>query len=462
MRWFGSFQGQPFGPVEEQEIISMLQAGRLDHVQGEAGGPWLPVHHSPFAAYVVGVPRQSLHPLAGTRPDASAVHVPKSATKSESSASVAKWVFVGGVAVGVIVCGAVGWIGVLAGIALVAWTILRHRAGRRSLMAIAWARPRGTLTTAGTIGVGLLFSACGAKPVIAEWQAETRKKNIAAQHQAEKDAAAEAKARARAELEAALPRIMEGWRQRLSAAALAEKDSGPAEARAMTRVVEEDINTYNIKLGAPAIDVVVAEGRYAAAQYARFDSLVRVVDAAKIVESNIPTGKMRAAKREWLAADAQYDGALSALDRIDAAPPEAKAALPNGFDARSKRSEVKALQRAIATPVAHAKMRSEKEDAIQQRKRNDQSREAAAYASTCGERPRLGAWDGEVVGLERVLKQHAHDPNSIDVENCTEPVLTDRECWKFRCDVRGKNAFGAMVLTQPSYSYSSALGFQEL
>jgi hypothetical protein len=462
MRWFGSFQGQPFGPLEEQEIISMLQAGRLDHVQGEAGGPWLPAHHSPFAAYVVGASRQSLDPLAGTQPDASEARVPKSTIKSESSASVAQWTFVGGVAVGVIVCGAVGWMGVLAGIALVAWTILRDRAGRRSLMAIAWSRPRGTFTTAGTIAVGLLFAACGARPVIAEWQAETKKRKIAAEHQAGKDAAAEAERRARAELEAALPGIMDSWRERLSAAAYAEKDKGAAEARAMTSLVEDDIKAYSTKLGAPPLGSLVHVTNQAAAQYARLDARAAVVEAVKTVNFNLSSGRARSAKQEWLAADALYGGALAALDKLERAVPDARVAVPTDFDAPSKRSELEALRKAIATPVAHAQIRADKEDATQQRKRNEQSREAAAYASTCGERPRLGAWDGEVVGLERAIKQQAHDPDSIDVENCTEPVFTAGECWKFQCDVRGKNAFGAMVLTRPSYSYSRALGFQQL
>ena len=61
-----------------------------------------------------------------------------------------------------------------------------------------------------------------------------------------------------------------------------------------------------------------------------------------------------------------------------------------------------------------------------------------------------------------MIKQTAHDPDSIDVENCTQPVMSGEACWLFGCDVRGKNAFGAKVFSRKRYSYSKALGFQEV
>jgi MFS family permease len=33
------------------------------------------------------------------------------------------------------------------------------------------------------------------------------------------------------------------------------------------------------------------------------------------------------------------------------------------------------------------------------------------------------------VGIASALKRVAHNPDSIDVENCTDPVLTDKHCW---------------------------------
>jgi hypothetical protein len=86
---------------------------------------------------------------------------------------------------------------------------------------------------------------------------------------------------------------------------------------------------------------------------------------------------------------------------------------------------------------------------------------AAVYAALCGEKPSISSWDGEVIGLERALKETANDPDSIDVEKCTNPVLTTENCWLVTCNVRGKNGFGALILQRHTFAYSKALGFQE-
>jgi len=86
-------------------------------------------------------------------------------------------------------------------------------------------------------------------------------------------------------------------------------------------------------------------------------------------------------------------------------------------------------------------------------------REALTYA--CGDKPERSQWDGEIVGLGSHLKEFAHDPSSIDVSDCSEPVMSDKRCWIFRCKVRGKNAFGALILTTPMYA-KSRFGFSEI
>lgn len=78
--------------------------------------------------------------------------------------------------------------------------------------------------------------------------------------------------------------------------------------------------------------------------------------------------------------------------------------------------------------------------------------ERAALSAVCGDTPpMLSAWDGELVGSERYLAASAHDPGSIDVEHCTNPVLT-RACWITTCEVRGRNAFGMRVLNRVRFS----------
>ena len=73
------------------------------------------------------------------------------------------------------------------------------------------------------------------------------------------------------------------------------------------------------------------------------------------------------------------------------------------------------------------------------------------YVVSCGDRPKHSGWDGGNSAAEQLVKRSAHDPDSIDVENCTAPELTMRSCWQFTCDVRGKNMFGAMVLNRRTF-----------
>jgi hypothetical protein len=66
----------------------------------------------------------------------------------------------------------------------------------------------------------------------------------------------------------------------------------------------------------------------------------------------------------------------------------------------------------------------------------------------CGPRPPLSPFDGEIVGSERFIGRTAHDPDSVDVSNCTNPIFLDgspQDCWRVTCQVRARNAFGALV-----------------
>jgi len=72
--------------------------------------------------------------------------------------------------------------------------------------------------------------------------------------------------------------------------------------------------------------------------------------------------------------------------------------------------------------------------------------EVAALTALCGPQPTRSEWDGEVPAATLYLKESAHDPDSIKVTECSEPVLTKNHCWVTTCKVRGKNAFGGTVL----------------
>ncbi len=70
---------------------------------------------------------------------------------------------------------------------------------------------------------------------------------------------------------------------------------------------------------------------------------------------------------------------------------------------------------------------------------------ADAQIARIGEQPEQSAWDGSYYEVERYLKRVAHDPDSIDVSACTKAVPTEKG-WAIRCEYRGKNAFGGLIL----------------
>lgn len=85
----------------------------------------------------------------------------------------------------------------------------------------------------------------------------------------------------------------------------------------------------------------------------------------------------------------------------------------------------------------------------------------AAYAATCGEKPLRSSWDGKIVEVKMALTYSAHDPDSIEVTDCTDPTMSEENCWVTTCRVRGKNIFGALVLNENTFSISK-LGVKEL
>ncbi len=145
--------------------------------------------------------------------------------------------------------------------------------------------------------------------------------------------------------------------------------------------------------------------------------------------------------KEYIAADKIYGELVSAL----VVPAGAEEFVP-ASDVKKLRTQVEAKRRAIAAGV-------KKEEA--------QIAAAEVYVTLCGERPVLSPWDGEVIGLERHIKETANDPDSIDAEKCTNPVMTEKHCWVSTCNVRGKNGFGALILLRKTYSFSK-LGIEEV
>lgn len=82
----------------------------------------------------------------------------------------------------------------------------------------------------------------------------------------------------------------------------------------------------------------------------------------------------------------------------------------------------------------------EKERAAAQRDKKKRQDRLAKF----GERPTQSGWDGSYSPVKRYLERIANDPDSIDIDNCTEVYYT-KDGWLVGCDYRGRNAFGGMI-----------------
>lgn len=449
MRWHVSLAGRASGPWEEADVVRMAAAGQLDHVQGENGGPWLPLAQSPFAAYVAAQP--SAQPRTAT-------------AQSGSSLSGAQWMFIIGAMVLPLVAMLTTWVGIALGIGLVAFTIHRYRNGQRSLIDIAWKRQRGLATAAFTVILGLFTSFCGSTGVLAS-RAEAVKKERAAEAE---QALLKKKADERKALEIQLPTKVTAWRERLAALPATADKEGPEAARLAAATITNEIDTHAQIMGSPKPAPLTSVQDDAGTQAAFYAAWAELGESMKATTRSVDLGKANGQKARWLAADDAYASAIQELDKIQATDTKVAERLPRGFNAAAVRTEVEQLRKAIAGPVNAERKRVEREQALVRAKAEREQAAAkakeekeAAYAAICGEKPTISSWDGEVIGLERALKETAHDPDSIDVEKCTNPILTTGSCWLVTCNVRGKNAFGAMILQRRTFSYSKALGFQE-
>jgi len=108
-------------------------------------------------------------------------------------------------------------------------------------------------------------------------------------------------------------------------------------------------------------------------------------------------------------------------------------------------ARLEAKRKAIAPRVAP--LRKAKADAEERERKKQEAadQKAAALADTRGPMPQVSAWDGSVIAVERYLKPRMKDPDSLDMANCTMPVV-DGAYWKTACAYRARNSFNALVL----------------
>lgn len=136
--------------------------------------------------------------------------------------------------------------------------------------------------------------------------------------------------------------------------------------------------------------------------------------------------------------------ALRQVEVLENADAEARQLIPSGLNLRQERASLERQrdtyrERMHKAEAAEAADRKAAEDA----------------AAICGPQPRRSEWDGEVSAVTYFVKESAHDPSSIEVKDCSVPVLTTQDCWVTTCAVRGKNVLGAMVLERVEFSIAS-------
>lgn len=139
-------------------------------------------------------------------------------------------------------------------------------------------------------------------------------------------------------------------------------------------------------------------------------------------EGTLDQAKEKAKSKNWLEADKLLKEASSALSKI-----------PEESRSRKEKRLSKQIDRLTSK---YEKRANEKREEIAGEQ---------AYRELCGKPPVPSSWDGGIRSVESYVKSSAHDPGSIDVENCSTPVLSSDSCWRTECHVLGKNAFGAKV-----------------
>ncbi|WP_437646422.1 hypothetical protein [Sorangium sp. So ce362] len=350
---------------------------------------------------------------------------------------------------------ALAWVGLVLGLAIAAFAIMAWMGKVRLPKFI----PEDAGKKRSILGVtalsGLLFGSCGVIG-IGERHEAAKKEDQRLQVEAAKAEQAQLAEKALQKRRAETPTLVKTWREELDKA-LVQAETNSASAIERTKAIAKEIADEQIQLGNPTPTELTEIGQYARKIQGDIEGYIGLAKALAGIPVDTEKAKKSAAVQQWLNADESYNSALSSIGYLESLSEPMRSKVPAGFDLAGQRRRVEALKRGIAGAVARERAKIERAEA----KRKEEEEKAAAYRALCGEAPMVSAWNGEVVGLESVIRRTAHDPDSIDVENCTQPILTEQNCWVFSCQVRGKNAFGAKILNQHTYSYSR-LGFEQM
>jgi hypothetical protein len=95
------------------------------------------------------------------------------------------------------------------------------------------------------------------------------------------------------------------------------------------------------------------------------------------------------------------------------------------------------------TPAARTTQAAPKKAPPPPKPKTPQEIEMEKLVAKFGRAPVASAWDGSYSEVERYLERVARDPDSVEVDGCTE-VKRATNGWLVGCNWRGRNGFGGM------------------
>ena len=320
MRWFVSLAQQSYGPFEENEVVDFIRQGKTDHVRGEAGGPWLHISQSPFAAFSIA---PTVPPSDVSGPQLTGYTRPSSSKRPKIPPR--KFAVVFGVFLGFAIAHGFGWLGVLSGLGLVGWSVYCWRQKRASLLSLAWPGPNSRSMTAVTATLGLAFAVLGASSIVGQISAKREQAKLAeaTRVKAEESSRIQVQLRNRAINE--MPTLTAAWRDRLhSANALSDK-SDLDVAHEITAQVITDISLLVEQTGEPLLAELEHARAEATAQLALVNRKLDIQKKMSIIGQLVAEGKSSMAQRDWIVADTTFEKAAVIVSELsttaDLVPP---------------------------------------------------------------------------------------------------------------------------------------------
>ncbi len=346
------------------------------------------------------------------------------------------------------ICSIFPWPGLIVSIGLISWTIASFRKKSSTLVALIYQNnnnPTLYFFSSGIISTVALFLCTG---ILVSRRIEANKEA----HRAAAIVAAQKK-----ELNEAIQRetILRAQSDQVAAKWALELDSIEmliAEAKprdAYKKLANSKSNIPQLSLNPIPHSISLVMVRY----QDLINKLQPIEDAFQHlseIDANRSQLKSALRRKNWVEAMALIRASKEQLQLLEAASLDVKKVLPRSLRLTQIASQLSNAEKAVSPLATKQRRAIEQEEAKQQR----EQAYVESLAMICGPKPGRSAWDGEVPGIEQFVKKRAHDPDSIDVEDCTIPVLTQKHCWITTCSVRGKNILGAKILQQKQFSIS--------